>query len=145
MPKNRTPQTAQEREAWRMAKSLGQIIEDICQKQEEIESSITSEVAYVAGPYSAKTIFGKLRNIYRAWKVAYTLWQQGYTVICPHSNSMLMENAIGNEEFAKRDLHIVERCDIIFMLPGWTRSNGAIKEYHHALKHGLEIRELSDE
>ena len=95
-------------------------------------------VAYVAGPYSAKTLFGIIRNIYIAWKVARILWGNGYTVICPHANSALM-NTVSNEEFIERDLGIVERCDVVFMLPNWRQSEGAVMEYLHAAIHQKDI------
>lgn len=93
-----------------------------------------SKLAYVAGPYSARTIFGKLRNIYRAWRAARMLWRKGYTVICPHMNSALMDSAISNDEFIKRDLQFVEMVDIVFLLPDWFKSEGARTEVNHARK-----------
>ena len=95
-------------------------------------------IAYVSGPYSAKTIFGIIRNIYIAWKVARILWGNGYTVICPHANSALM-NTVSNEDFIERDLGIVERCDVVFMLPNWRKSTGAVMEFLHAEIHNKDI------
>lgn len=95
-------------------------------------------IAYVAGPYSAKTIFGVVRNIHTAWKVAHILWGNGYTVICPHANSAFM-NTVTNKDFIERDLDIVARCDIIFMLPGWEKSQGARAEFRHAGRLGKDI------
>lgn len=98
-----------------------------------------SKLAYVAGPYSAKTIFGKLRNIYRAWRAARRLWAEGYTVVCPHMNSALMDGAISNDEFILRDLSILGKCDAVYMLKGWSRSKGARLERDYALQLGLEV------
>jgi hypothetical protein len=121
-----------------MAKSLGDQIREVCQHQDLVADIIRSRIIYVAGPYSAKTIFGKLRNIYRAWRAARRLWEQGYTVVCPHMNSALMDGAISNDEFILRDLSILGKCDAIYMLKGWSRSKGARLERDYALQLGLE-------
>lgn len=102
-----------------------------------------SKLAYVAGPYSARTKLGVLLNIRRAWKVAKILWGNGYTVICPHSNSAFMEN-ISNDEFIQRDLSLVGRCDVIFVLPGWQKSKGTREEIRYAGLLGKDIIMLGD-
>jgi hypothetical protein len=57
------------------------------------------KIAYVAGPYRAKTKIGIILNILRARKVAKELWKMGYAVICPHSNSALMDGIAPDEAF----------------------------------------------
>lgn len=37
------------------------------------------------------------------------------------------------------DLRAIERCDALYLLPGWSRSRGASKEYRFAMERGIEI------
>ena len=37
------------------------------------------------------------------------------------------------------ELHALETCDAIFMLPGWEKSTGARQELAAALRYGLQI------
>ena len=96
---------------------------------------------YVAGKYKGKNEIEKLQNIGLARQTAIELWNSGYTVICPHLNTLDFEyyTSLTNEEFVERDLLIVERCDGIVMLENWRDSNGAIKELEHAKEHDLAI------
>jgi hypothetical protein len=97
---------------------------------------------YTAGAYSANAGVGTVdENIAVARDVAVTLWDMGYTVICPHLNTAHFDDEIDlpNEVYVDRDLLIVERCDGIVMMPKWQQSRGAVRELEHALKHELEV------
>lgn len=37
---------------------------------------------------------------------------------------------------------LLEKCDMIFMIPGWKKSLGAAQEYGYAKAKGIEIEEL---
>lgn len=37
---------------------------------------------------------------------------------------------------------LLEKCDMIFMIPGWEKSFGAAQEYGYAKAKGIEIEEL---
>lgn len=103
-------------------------------------------LAYVAGPYRSKDgIWGVKRNVESAMSVARELWKQGYAVICPHGNTALMDGPdIDDEVFLKGDLAMLERCDLIVMLPGWECSAGACAEASRALEIGI-VRTRWDE
>jgi hypothetical protein len=99
-------------------------------------------LVYIAGPYSASAGAGTVdENIQRAREVAVTLWDMGYTVICPHLNTAHFDDEIDlpNKVYVDRDLEIVERCDGIVMLPYWAQSRGAVRELEHAIKHDVEV------
>ena len=104
-------------------------------------------IVYTAGPYSEIediTAYIKLTtafNIAVAEEVAISLWNEGYTVICPHLNTRNFEShtKIPNSEFVERDLEIVERMDALVMLPHWELSKGARLERMHALEHGIPV------
>lgn len=97
-------------------------------------------LAYVSGPYrDARGAHFVLANILRARAVAVELWKMGFAVICPHANTILMDGACPDEVWLKGDLVMVERCDLIVMIPGWQRSQGAFAEMDHAVAHGVPV------
>ena len=95
-------------------------------------------IAYIAGPYRAKTIFGIIRNILKARKVAKEFWAKGYTVICPHMNSALMKH-LPEEVFMEGDLEILKKSDVLVVMKGWQKSEGTKREIDFAKKHGIAI------
>jgi nucleoside 2-deoxyribosyltransferase len=97
------------------------------------------KLVYIAGPYSAKNFIGRLINIMRARKVAKILWSKGYAVICPHSNSALMDKYAPAENFYKGTLEMLKHCDYIVMLKGWSKSKGSRAELKYAYDSGISV------
>lgn len=103
------------------------------------------KVAYVAGPYRAKTMNGVWQNIERAKMIAAELWKMGYAVICPHANTAFMDGSTtGNQAddshvWLEGDFEILKRCDCIVMIPGWERSQGATAEMQFADAHQIPV------
>ena len=99
-----------------------------------------STVAYISAPYSATEENPSVEhNIQRAWQVAYKYWQMGYTVLCPHTNSYHMDASASYAEVLKGYLELLRRCDVVVMLPKWTKSKGAREEHALALKLKMPI------
>lgn len=90
------------------------------------------QIAYIAGPYRAKTKLGVIRNILKARKIAKKYWALGYTVFCPHLNSALMDGIAPDEVFLKGDLEFLQYADILVVIPGWERSTGTLAEIEFA-------------
>ena len=99
------------------------------------------KVIYVAGAYRGGSYNSTFQNIMRAREIAQGLWYKGWAVICPHTNSLFMDNKDGGspEIFLPGDLEILRRCDAIYMLKGWEQSEGAMAELKLAKETGLEI------
>lgn len=43
------------------------------------------------------------------------------------------------EEYMKLDLAMLEVCDAIYMMPGWSNSRGALRELERAIELGLVV------
>ncbi|HEY9060972.1 MAG TPA: DUF4406 domain-containing protein [Pseudobacteroides sp.] len=97
------------------------------------------KIAYIAGPYRAKTKLGIVLNIIRARKVAKKYWKKGYAVICPHSNSALFDGVVPDETFLDGDIEILNRCDVIVAIEGWQRSEGTKNELRFARTNNIPI------
>jgi hypothetical protein len=101
------------------------------------------EIAYISGPYRAKTIWGVKCNIEKAGMVALEYWRKGYAVICPHKNTAFFDGALNGscdaDVWIKGDLEMVKRSDVIVMMPDWVHSKGAVEEHGQALRCGIEI------
>ena len=100
------------------------------------------KIIYVSGPYRADTENEVFENIIRARSAPYKLWHEGWAVICPHTNTMFMGSMLSGEDsimFIEGDLEIVKRCDAIYMLKGWEKSEGAEMELDVASERGLDV------
>lgn len=97
-----------------------------------------NKIIYISGSYRSKWgVIGVIINIWKARRVAVRLWKEGWIVICPHTNSILMpEKGI---DFIQGDCEIVRRSDAIYMMKGFRNSRGAMTEYGVALHHKKEI------
>lgn len=94
------------------------------------------KVVYVAGPYRANTMRGVVENIRRAEAIAYEFWRAGYAVLCPHMNTAMFDGEISNQQFVAGDLEMLRRLkpEIVFMLRGWEKSEGAKAERDLAIE-----------
>lgn len=97
------------------------------------------KVLYVSGPLRAKTAWDVERNVRRAELVSLRLWQMGFAVMCPHTNTRHMNGAVYHETFMRGDLELMRRCDGIVMLPRWQESAGAARERQAAQEAGLPV------
>lgn len=99
-------------------------------------------VAYIAGPFRAKTHWGIVQNVRAAEAVALKYWKLGYAVICPHTNTANFDGAIPKEMdsvWLDGDVEIMKRCDVVIALPTWKDSAGAKAEIALAQQLGIEV------
>lgn len=97
------------------------------------------KVAYICGPYRAASIYEITENIRKAREVALKYWRLGYAVICPHSNTALMDGACNDSVWLDGDLELLKRADVVVMMDGWEKSIGATCEHRTAAHEGKEI------
>lgn len=95
------------------------------------------QLVYIAGKYRGKTINEIYENIQLARQHAVRLWRLGYAVLCPHTNTSLMDGVVSDETFLEGTKEMLRRCDYIYMLPNWEQSHGAIEERILAIQCGI--------
>ena len=106
-------------------------------------------VIYVAGRYSdggklTKKACAINRQVLRDWSIKFV--RGGWAVISPIENDEWM---IGNWkteaeylDIIASDCALLERCDAIFLCPGWEGSRGAQMEFHFAQDNDITIFQL---
>lgn len=101
------------------------------------------KIAYISGSYRNKSINGVFENIIKARQVAIKYWKKGYSVLCPHLNTGLMDGSCPDDTWIKGDLEFIKRLipgiDVVVMMQDWQLSEGAVTEHHEAQKRGLEV------
>ena len=102
---------------------------------------------YVAGPYTGKThdhlsYFQIDQNIMRAVEAAAQLALSGVPFFCPHQHSAHFEvitPAVAPTFWYDLDVHFMEACDAILLLPGWQESKGSLNEKKLAEERGIPV------
>ena len=97
------------------------------------------KIIYISGSYRNQTEWGLIENIRHAEQEAIKLWQEDWAVVCPHKNTAHFGGLCEDDTWLRGDLEILSRCDAIYLLKNWSRSEGAQKEYALARRLGLEI------
>ena len=94
---------------------------------------------YLSGPYSEykdkyDVVHTVNENIEVARAIAIRLWEFGYYVICPHTNTGHFEGDadVSWETYLNGYIKMIDGCDYVVLLPGWKNSKGAVIEYHYA-------------
>lgn len=98
-----------------------------------------SKLAFVAGPYRAKTLHQLKRNIDAAGEVALKYWKAGYTVICSHKNTSFFDGELSDEVWLDGALDLLRLCDTVVMMKGWEGSTGAVAEHQEAIRLGKMV------
>ena len=99
------------------------------------------KLAYVAGAITAPTLAEREINIHKAALVASQIIDKGYSVICPHTNSHLIDQIKPREhhEWMAVDFAILAKCDLCVMVHGWEKSRGAVMESQFCVANGIPI------
>ena len=99
-------------------------------------------IVFISGKYSGNVD----ENIAYAETFARVLWDEGYTVVCPHLNTANFneDGATSWKDYLQGDLEILSRCDIVFALPNWKDSKGSKIEIDYALRKAIPVVESKD-
>jgi len=98
---------------------------------------------YVAGAYSGSNVIEVLKNIGRGeWYVA-QIFKRGYAPFSPWADKdfviKLWDEELDIEQFYKYSLTWLEVSDMMFLVPGWEKSKGTLKEIEVAKGLGIKI------
>ena len=101
-------------------------------------------VLYLSGPISSTnggppaSVALRHSRIEAAREAAIKLWKAGFTPICPHLNTLDMDDEeLTPEDFIEGDIELVKRSNLVVLLPGWQMSTGAQKEVAAAKVYGV--------
>ena len=97
------------------------------------------KLVYIAGRYRAKTLVGRLWNIWKARRAAKRLSREGWCVVCPHMNTAMLDGHQPDSFWLDCGLELLARCNAIYMLEGWQWSVGACREWQLAKELELDI------
>lgn len=89
---------------------------------------------YISGPISGhnpdivKVRFGTAKKLFEGGP---------YEAISPLENGL--PDSASYDEHMMRDLEMLDKCDAIYMLQGWEKSNGCKIEFAYAVEHKKPI------
>ena len=85
---------------------------------------------YIVGPLRAENSYLVEQNVRKAESVSLELWKLGFAVICPHMNTRNFVNVLGDNDktFLEGDFEMIKRCDGVFCLEGFRKSEGSLAE-----------------
>ena len=83
---------------------------------------------YISGAITGTTVYME-----RFSKAEEYLTKQGFSVINPAKVNAQLPDDTNYEEYMKMSITMLDMCDSIYMLKGWSSSRGANRELGYAL------------
>lgn len=68
----------------------------------------------------------------------------GYSVINPAKVNDILPTDMSYDEYMEIDYRMLDMCEAIYLIPGWTKSNGSKLELERALSQKMRIMTLED-
>ena len=97
-------------------------------------------VYYISGPYRDKRGEWYVgQNIQNARAAAIEIWKLGGVALCPHMNTAGLGGLLPDDTWLQGDLELIRRCDAVWMIDGWQKSEGAKIEMEFALELGVPV------
>lgn len=108
---------------------------------------MSTDLIYLASPYSAPTAEERQQRFELVCKKAAELMDQGHKIFCPiaHSHPIEvhgMDHIHSGEFWLEQDFAILEHCSMmwVYCLPGWKQSKGIKQEMDFAKRRGIPVR-----
>jgi nucleoside 2-deoxyribosyltransferase len=96
-------------------------------------------IIYVAGPFRGKNAWEVEENIRRAERAGFSLAERGFMPLIPHCNTRFFNGTLTDEFWLEGTLELLKRCDAVFLVDGWSNSQGTQKEVEEAKKLGIPV------
>lgn len=97
------------------------------------------KIAYIAGPFTGETTWDIAQNVRRAEELALEVAKLGVMPLIPHANTHLFFGQLTEEFWLAGTVELLERCDIMVLLPNWEASAGARAESARATMCGIPV------
>lgn len=97
---------------------------------------------YVAGPYRGRTHADVAENIRKAWTVGAMLlraFEDKVNLFVPHNNTGHYDGLKQPECFLEDDLYWLSKCDALFAMTSFHKSDGAKAEIHFAQQNSIPV------
>lgn len=89
--------------------------------------------------YISGAITGTDDFMERFEKAEKELTEQGYSVVNPAKVNAQLPEDTSYEEYMKMCFCMLDICEAIFMIQGWSKSRGSIREYGYAMAKDMII------
>ncbi len=89
-------------------------------------------LVYVAGPYRASNAWEVEQNVRAAEAHSLKVWEAGGVPVCPHTMTRYFDGALPDDTFLNGLIELMLRCDLVYVLPGWRKSEGTKAEIAEA-------------
>lgn len=97
------------------------------------------KLVYVAGPYRGANAWAVHNNCLRAEQAAYAIASLGAMPVVPHLNTKNMDGTLTAEFWLEGTLELMRRCDAVYVLEGWSKSEGTKGEIDEAIRLDLPV------
>ena len=105
-----------------------------------VKTKPNRQSVFISGPYRSKWgLAGVIWNIFKAWRAGRKLVREGYSVFVPHLNTALMDGLQPVDFFLNCCLKELPNFEVIYMMRGWEKSEGAREELAEARRRGLKV------
>ena len=98
-------------------------------------------LVYVAGPYRAKTAWGREQNIQAARYMGSLVAALGAYPAIPHANTSHMDGLCDDKFFLDGTLEMMRRCDAVVLVGKWRDSVGTLAEISEAQRMHIPVFE----
>lgn len=97
-------------------------------------------LVYLSGPITAKHGYSIEENIASALAAFLECTRQGLPAFCPHFTAAFPSTAaVDYETWMAYDFAVLDHCTHVLMLPRWSISDGAKREYDYAVRRGIPV------
>ena len=97
---------------------------------------------YVAGKYTDNHVFKSLNNMRIGIQYSIEVFKMGHVPFCPWLDYLFVllgEGEIEKDRLYEYSIEWLKVCDAIFLVPGWSKSEGTLKELEVAEELNIPI------